>query len=72
MYSSTHFNLFFSHDLQEKDARDIEIPNIRWEVFHLMMRFNASYNLLFEQTVLREPFQFTGGFLSSDSYTLDL
>ncbi|MBA0855821.1 hypothetical protein Goshw_019671 [Gossypium schwendimanii] len=25
--------------LQEKDARDIEIPNIRWEVFELMMRF---------------------------------
>ncbi|KAF7837264.1 ARM REPEAT PROTEIN INTERACTING WITH ABF2-like [Senna tora] len=24
---------------QEKDARDIEIPNIRWEVFELMMRF---------------------------------
>ncbi|KAF5941738.1 hypothetical protein HYC85_019380 [Camellia sinensis] len=25
--------------LEEKDARDIEIPNIRWEVFELMMRF---------------------------------
>ncbi|KHN30464.1 Arm repeat protein interacting with ABF2 [Glycine soja] len=24
---------------QEKEARDIEIPNIRWEVFELMMRF---------------------------------
>ncbi len=24
--------------LQEKEARDIEIPNIRWEVFELMMR----------------------------------
>ncbi|XVF80017.1 hypothetical protein PTKIN_Ptkin15bG0036500 [Pterospermum kingtungense] len=24
---------------REKDARDIEIPNIRWEVFELMMRF---------------------------------
>ncbi|XP_065034873.1 small ribosomal subunit protein uS3y-like isoform X3 [Musa acuminata AAA Group] len=24
---------------QEKDARDVEIPNIRWEVFELMMRF---------------------------------
>jgi hypothetical protein len=23
---------------QEKDARDIEIPNIRWDVFELMMR----------------------------------
>lgn len=27
--------------LQEKDARDIEIPNIRWEVFELMMRYFA-------------------------------
>lgn len=26
--------------VQEKDARDIEIPNIRWEVFELMMRYN--------------------------------
>lgn len=25
---------------QEKDARDIDIPNIRWEVFELMMRFD--------------------------------
>lgn len=25
--------------LQEKDAKDIEIPNIRWNVFELMMRW---------------------------------
>ena len=25
---------------QEKDARDIEIPNIKWEVFELMMRYD--------------------------------
>lgn len=25
--------------LQEKDAKDVEIPNIRWEIFELMMRF---------------------------------
>ncbi|KAI3742598.1 hypothetical protein L1987_60286 [Smallanthus sonchifolius] len=24
---------------QEKDAKDIEIPNIRWDVFELMMRY---------------------------------
>ncbi|XP_042462572.1 ARM REPEAT PROTEIN INTERACTING WITH ABF2 isoform X1 [Zingiber officinale] len=26
-------------EASEKDARDIEIPNIRWEIFELMMRF---------------------------------
>ncbi|KAL7177943.1 hypothetical protein ACSBR2_031162 [Camellia fascicularis] len=29
----------FDGGYREKDARDIEIPNIRWEVFELMMRF---------------------------------
>ncbi|MFQ6628238.1 hypothetical protein Gotur_007712 [Gossypium turneri] len=29
----------FPLGVREKDARDIEIPNIRWEVFELMMRF---------------------------------
>ncbi|KAH9765147.1 ARM REPEAT PROTEIN INTERACTING WITH ABF2 [Citrus sinensis] len=29
----------FDFVAEEKDARDIEIPNIRWEVFELMMRF---------------------------------
>lgn len=28
----------FEYQLQEKDAQDIEIPNIRWDVFELMMR----------------------------------
>lgn len=33
------FNLMKSlWKCQEKDARDIEIPNIRWDVFELMMR----------------------------------
>jgi hypothetical protein len=39
---------------QEKDARDIEIPNIRWDVFELMMRlenhwspFLLTHSLLF-------------------------
>eukprot|EP00494_Astrolonche_serrata_P025896 UN26157 len=29
----------FDGGYREKDARDIEIPNIRWDVFELMMRF---------------------------------
>ncbi|XP_062177417.1 ARM REPEAT PROTEIN INTERACTING WITH ABF2 isoform X2 [Alnus glutinosa] len=37
--SSDAFRAMFDGGYREKDARDIEIPNIRWEVFHLMMRF---------------------------------
>lgn len=35
-----HFDLCGTrkNPFQEKDARDIEIPNIRWDVFELMMR----------------------------------
>ncbi|KAG1331726.1 ARM REPEAT PROTEIN INTERACTING WITH ABF2 [Cocos nucifera] len=37
--SSDAFRAMFDGGYKEKDARDIEIPNIRWEVFELMMRF---------------------------------
>ncbi|KAL5785491.1 hypothetical protein ACOSQ2_007883 [Xanthoceras sorbifolium] len=37
--SSDAFRAMFDGGYREKDARDIEIPNIRWEVFELMMRF---------------------------------
>ncbi|KAL7177945.1 hypothetical protein ACSBR2_031164 [Camellia fascicularis] len=37
--SSDAFHAMFDGGYREKDARDIEIPNIRWEVFELMMRF---------------------------------
>ena len=30
--------LALKHDTQERNAKDVEIPNIRWEVFELMMR----------------------------------
>ncbi|URE24175.1 BTB/POZ domain [Musa troglodytarum] len=36
--SSDAFRAMFDGGYREKDARDIEIPNIRWEVFELMMR----------------------------------
>ncbi|MCI08745.1 ARM repeat protein interacting WITH ABF2 protein, partial [Trifolium medium] len=38
--SSDAFRAMFDGGYKEKDARDIEIPNIRWEVFELMMRSN--------------------------------
>ncbi|XP_058077670.1 ARM REPEAT PROTEIN INTERACTING WITH ABF2 [Magnolia sinica] len=37
--SSDAFRAMFDGGYREKDARDIEIPNIRSEVFELMMRF---------------------------------
>ena len=27
-----------TQQLQERNAKDVEIPNIRWDVFELMMR----------------------------------
>ncbi|KAH1223114.1 ARM REPEAT PROTEIN INTERACTING WITH ABF2 [Glycine max] len=37
--SSDAFRAMFDGGYREKEARDIEIPNIRWEVFEPMMRF---------------------------------
>ncbi|EXC17557.1 Arm repeat protein interacting with abf2 [Morus notabilis] len=37
--SSDAFRAMFDGGYREKDARDIEIPDIKWEVFELMMRF---------------------------------
>ncbi|URE42097.1 BTB/POZ domain [Musa troglodytarum] len=37
--SSDAFRAMFDGGYREKDARDVEIPNIRWEVFELMMKF---------------------------------
>ncbi|ERN12670.1 ARM REPEAT PROTEIN INTERACTING WITH ABF2 [Amborella trichopoda] len=37
--SSDAFRAMFDGGYREKDAKDIEIPNIRWEAFELMMRF---------------------------------
>ncbi|XP_010536264.1 PREDICTED: ARMADILLO BTB ARABIDOPSIS PROTEIN 1-like [Tarenaya hassleriana] len=37
--SSDTFRALFDGFYKEKDAQNVEIPNIRWEVFELMMRF---------------------------------
>ncbi|KAL5864026.1 hypothetical protein ACOSQ3_001540 [Xanthoceras sorbifolium] len=37
--SSDAFRAMFDGGYREKDAKDVEIPNIRWDVFELMMRF---------------------------------
>ncbi|XP_073273104.1 ARM REPEAT PROTEIN INTERACTING WITH ABF2-like [Primulina huaijiensis] len=37
--SSDAFRAMFDGGYREREAKDIEIPNIRWDVFELMMRF---------------------------------
>ncbi|XP_065861150.1 ARM REPEAT PROTEIN INTERACTING WITH ABF2-like [Euphorbia lathyris] len=37
--SSDAFRAMFDGGYRERDAKDVEIPNIKWDVFELMMRF---------------------------------
>ncbi|KAL6500476.1 hypothetical protein OROHE_025842 [Orobanche hederae] len=37
--SSDAFRAMFDGGYRERDAKDVEIPNIRWHVFELMMRY---------------------------------
>ncbi|KAL7112892.1 hypothetical protein ACP275_04G029500 [Erythranthe tilingii] len=37
--SSDAFRAMFDGGYRERDAKDIEIPNIRWDIFELMMRY---------------------------------
>ncbi|AQK85757.1 ARM REPEAT PROTEIN INTERACTING WITH ABF2 isoform X4 [Zea mays] len=60
--SSDAFRAMFDGGYREKDARDIEIPNIRWEVFELMMRFiytgSVQINSEISQDLLRAADQY--------------
>ncbi|KAJ6318587.1 hypothetical protein OIU76_014024 [Salix suchowensis] len=60
--SSDAFRAMFDGGYREKDARDIEIPNIRWEVFELMMRFiytgSVDVTLIVAQDLLRAADQY--------------
>lgn len=60
--SSDAFRAMFDGGYREKDAKDIEIPNIRWEVFELMMRFvyTGSVDVLLDiaQDLLRAADQY--------------
>ncbi|KAF6135107.1 hypothetical protein GIB67_040418 [Kingdonia uniflora] len=60
--SSDTFRAMFDGGYREKDARDIEIPNIRWKVFELMMRFiyTGSVNVTLDiaQDLLRAADQY--------------
>ncbi|GAB4843425.1 hypothetical protein Ancab_013387 [Ancistrocladus abbreviatus] len=60
--SSDAFRAMFDGGYRERDARDIEIPNIRWEVFELMMRFiytgSVDISLDIAQELLRAADQY--------------
>ncbi|CAK9151067.1 unnamed protein product [Ilex paraguariensis] len=60
--SSDAFRAMFDGGYREKDAKDIEIPNIRWDVFDLMMRYiytgSVDVNLDISQDLLRAADQY--------------
>ncbi|KAL6527647.1 hypothetical protein OROMI_029458 [Orobanche minor] len=60
--SSDAFRAMFDGGYRERDAKDIEIPNIRWDVFELMMRYiytgSVNVNLDIAQDLLRAADQY--------------
>ncbi|CAI9107837.1 OLC1v1007306C1 [Oldenlandia corymbosa var. corymbosa] len=60
--SSDAFRAMFDGGYRERDAKDIEIPNITWEVFELMMRYiytgSVTVNLNVAQDLLRAADQY--------------
>ncbi|GAA0161388.1 hypothetical protein LIER_17716 [Lithospermum erythrorhizon] len=60
--SSDAFRAMFGGGYRERDAKDIEIPNIRWDVFELMMRYiytgSVDVNLDIAQDLLRAADQY--------------
>ncbi|XP_074275091.1 ARM REPEAT PROTEIN INTERACTING WITH ABF2-like [Silene latifolia] len=60
--SSDAFRAMFDGGYREKDAKDIEIPNIQWNVFELMMRYiytgSVNVSLDIAQDLLRAADQY--------------
>ncbi|KAL0419900.1 UNVERIFIED_CONTAM: arm repeat protein interacting with a [Sesamum radiatum] len=60
--SSDAFRAMFDGGYREKDAKDIEIPNIRWDIFELMIRYiytgSVDVNLYVAQDLLRAADQY--------------
>ncbi|KAL9274150.1 ARM REPEAT PROTEIN INTERACTING WITH ABF2-like protein [Drosera capensis] len=61
--SSDAFRAIFDGGYQEKDARDIVIPNIRWEVFELMMRFIYTGLVDISQDIAQDLLRAAGQYL---------
>ncbi|GMN48799.1 hypothetical protein TIFTF001_017961 [Ficus carica] len=60
--SSDAFRAMFDGGYRERNAKDVDIPNIRWDVFELMMRFiytgSVNVDLDSAQDVLRAADQY--------------
>ncbi|WCJ21534.1 ARM repeat protein interacting with ABF2 [Euphorbia peplus] len=60
--SSDAFRAMFDGGYRERDAKDVEIPNIKWDVFELMMRFiytgSVDVDIEIAQDVLRAADQY--------------
>uniref|UniRef100_A0ACD5U334 Uncharacterized protein n=1 Tax=Avena sativa TaxID=4498 RepID=A0ACD5U334_AVESA len=63
--SSDAFRAMFDGGYREKDARDIEIPNIRWDVFELMMRFIYTGSVLVKNDLAQDLLR------AADQYLLE-
>ncbi|CAO2821854.1 unnamed protein product [Amaranthus hypochondriacus] len=63
--SSDAFRAMFDGGYREKDARDIEIPNIRWEIFELMMRFIYTGSVDIKQDIAQDLLR------AADQYLLE-
>ncbi|XVF21773.1 hypothetical protein REPUB_Repub12eG0118900 [Reevesia pubescens] len=63
--SSDAFRAMFDGDYRERDAKDVEIPNIRWDVFVLMMRFIYTGSLNVEIDIAQDLLR------AADQYLLD-
>ncbi|XP_057549477.1 ARM REPEAT PROTEIN INTERACTING WITH ABF2-like [Amaranthus tricolor] len=63
--SSDTFRAMFDGGYREKDAKDIEIPNIRWNVFELMMRYIYTGSVKVDQDIAQDLLR------AADQYLLD-
>ncbi|XVF32582.1 hypothetical protein REPUB_Repub17cG0094500 [Reevesia pubescens] len=63
--SSDAFRAMFDCGYRERDAKDVEIPNIKWDVFLLMMRFIYTGSVNVEIDIAQDLLR------AADQYLLD-
>jgi hypothetical protein len=63
--SSDAFRAMFDGGYREKEAKDIEIPNISWKVFELMMRYMTLCFCIIISSFLMLVQMVVSGFLST-------
>ncbi|KAK6239205.1 hypothetical protein QUC31_004674 [Theobroma cacao] len=63
--SSDTFRAMFDGGYRERDAKDVEIPNIRWHVFELMMRYIYTGSVNVEIDIAQDLLR------AADQYLLD-